>query len=101
MIIGARDMKALLMTKFGFAEVPGSKHDAVAFFYEGTKVATTRFSRGSGVEIDDNLLSVIAKYEVRAGTLGFLKGMLQCSNGPEDYLAQLRLQGFLKPPPNK
>jgi hypothetical protein len=56
----SRDVRRMLMNKFDFEEVKGSKHDAVAFVFEGKKIATTRFSRAAR-DIGDSILKQMAK----------------------------------------
>lgn len=84
-----RRVKRELIRKFGFEEVEGSKHEAIAFYYCGEKVATTRFSRGSVRDIDNNILNFMAK-EVRVYRLGFFKDMIDCPKSLEDYINRLK-----------
>jgi len=84
----------MLISKFGFMEVSGSRHEAVAFYYAGRKIATTRFSRGSRTEISDALLSVMAK-EIRVQTLAFIKKMLDCTKSKQEFIDRLRELGFI------
>jgi predicted RNA binding protein YcfA (HicA-like mRNA interferase family) len=92
----AKEVRRLLLTKFGFQEVKESGHDAVAFFYVDKKIATTRFSRGSkaGDEITDSLLKQIAK-QTRVNQLRFLKVMLDCTQDYDAYVAKLKEDRFI------
>jgi hypothetical protein len=83
-----RVVKRTLKRKFGFKPVSGSRHDALAFYRDGMKIATTRFSRGSGQEIDDTLLGRMA-VEIRVRELGFFKGMINCNKSLHDFLDRL------------
>ena len=89
-----REVKSQLLLKFEFVEVEGSNHEAVAFYYEGKKIATTRFSRGSNQDIGDKLLKVMAR-QVRVETLNFFKKMIECTNSLEDYTERLRELSYI------
>lgn len=85
-----RLIQQTLQSKFLYVEEPGTKHDRIAFYYEGKKVATTGFSRGAGPDISDpSLLAVMAK-EVRVNQLSFLKQMIECTRSYDDYIKRLR-----------
>ena len=88
-----RDFIATLERKFGFEQVDGSDHDAYAFFYDGRKIATTRFSR-SHRDIDDTLLTQIAR-QIRVHDRKFLNEMVSCTRSREDFLQRLRDGGFM------
>ena len=90
------EVKRLLVQKFEFEETQGKKHDAYAFYYNGKKIATTRFSRGSRIVIGDSLLQMIAR-EIQVHRLGFVKGMFSCTNSRDDYIAELQRQGLIDP----
>jgi hypothetical protein len=90
-----RDLRRCLIQKFGFEEVPGSRHEAVSLIVEGRKVATTRFSR-SGRDIDDSLLTLMAR-QIRVN-LSTLKQMHSCTVGLDEYLAHLERGGHLNRP---
>jgi len=94
MPISKARVRRQLLQKFGFEEVRGSRHEAIAFFYDGQKVATTRFSRGSRREIDDDLLKVMAR-EVRVSNLSFFKGMIDCPKSLDDYIEKLKQGGYI------
>lgn len=64
------------------------------FFMGGRKIATTRFSRGSGKDIGDALLGRMAQ-EVRVRNLGFFKGMIDCPKSLDDYVDSLRDTGYI------
>ena len=87
MAIKKRDLYQCLLTKFGFEEVSGSRHEAVAIVVEGRKIATTRFSR-AGHEICNQILTMMARQ--LWVQLGFLKKMYGCSKDRDDYLDHLR-----------
>lgn len=95
MPISKREMKGVLLTKFDCREVDGGKHEKVEFHHEGTKVAMTYFSRGRNYQISDNILTAMARDQIGAGTLNFLKKMVSCEKGMEDYLARLRELAWL------
>ncbi len=80
-------LRKCLIKKFGFEEVRGSKHEALALFIDGQKVATTRFSR-SHKEISDTILKMMAR-EIWV-QLKYLKEMYSCTKNPDDYLTFLR-----------
>jgi len=92
--IKKQSLRNELKRKFDFQEVPGSKHEAIAFFYGGKKIATTRFSRGSGKDLDNDILKLIAR-EVRVDKLSNLKEMIDCTKSQEDFLDILREKKFL------
>ena len=94
MPLAKRKVKRQLLVELRFQEVQGSKHEAVAFFHGGHKVATTRFSRGSGRELDDTLLKVMAR-EVRVFNLSFFKDMIDCPRTLDDYVKKLGEAGYL------
>lgn len=91
-------LKGSLLRKFHFQQVAGSKHEAVALVVGGRKVATTRFSRGLKSEaLGPSLLSKIAQQiRLPPGSLGMLHGMVDCSVGEDEYLAELRDGGYLQ-----
>lgn len=86
------DLQRSLRQKFGFEEVAGTKHEAVALFIDDRKVATTRFSRGYN-EVGDRVIGFIAR-DLGVNT-GFLKGMHLCTNSAADYVRRLREAGRL------
>ncbi len=90
----AKDIRRLLLDKFQFEPVEESRHDAIAFFHMGKKIATTRFSRGSRAEVDDSLLKMIAR-QTRVENLRFFKEMLDCTRSRDDYLSKLEEDGFI------
>jgi hypothetical protein len=92
MPIAKRDLRECLMQKFGFQEVQGARHEAVALFVSGKKVATARFSR-SHATIDDTILQMIAR-EIWVQT-GYLKKMYGCTKSRNDYLDLLGETGHL------
>ena len=94
MVIPKRNLQKCLRKKFGFVDVGGSKHDALALFYEDRKVATVRFSFGQR-EIDDTILKLIAKEAWVQ--LGFLKGMYSCKKSEQDYIKFLDENNLLRP----
>lgn len=90
-----RVVKQTLQAKFHYVEVPEAKHDRIAFFYNGKKVATTGFSRGAGPDIGDpSLLAVMAK-EMRVNQLSFFKRMIECTRSYDDYIEKLREGGYI------
>ena len=89
-----REIRRTLLRKFSFQEVPGSRHEAVAFYFGNEKIATTRFSRGSGSDIGDDLLAVMAK-EVRVCQLRFFREMIDCTRSYDDYVGRLREGGYI------
>lgn len=90
-----RIIRNCLISKFGFEEVEGSRHEAVAFFYEGKKVATTRFSRKrKGNDIDNDLLGEMAK-QIHVYTLNFFKGMVDCTQSRDAFIKRLKEGGFI------
>jgi hypothetical protein len=89
------DVKRILLRKFQFQETQGTKHDAFSFFYNGKKVATTRFSRGANVQISDALLSQMAK-EIRVGNLRFFREMISCTNSYEAFVHKLKEGGYIE-----
>ena len=92
MPIPKTELRKCLIDKFGFEEVYQTKHEAVALFVKGKKVATTRFSHGQN-EIDDDILGLIAR-QIRV-QLGYLKKMCNCNKSKEEYLSLLKNSGFL------
>jgi hypothetical protein len=85
-----RVMKQTLQGKFHYVEEPEAKHDRIAFYHNGKKVATTGFSRGAGPDIGDpSLLAQMAK-EVRVNQLSFFKRMIECTRSYDDYIKRLR-----------
>lgn len=92
MPIKKRDLRRCFLQKFGFEEVAGSRHEAVALIIGGRKVATTRFSRGHR-EIGDKVLTMIAR-EIGV-PLGYLKRMHDCTRDRSEYLSHLRNTGRL------
>jgi len=90
MPIEKKDLRRCLVQKFGFEQVPGTRHDAVALFVGGRKVATTRFSRGHD-DINPAILSQIAK-QIWV-QLAYLQGMYDCHNSRQDYIELLRQSG--------
>ena len=94
MPISKKEIKKGLSGKFGFREVEGSRHEAIAFFYNEQKIATTRFSRGGSDDIGDMLLKVMAR-EIRVQRLSFLKEMIGCTKNLNDYINLLREEGYL------
>ena len=93
MPIPKEDLRRCLIRKFGFEETEGSKHEAVALYIDGYKVATTRFSRSHG-QISDPILTQIAQ-QIWV-QLGYLKKMVECTKSKDDYLAHLRNTDHLK-----
>jgi hypothetical protein len=90
-----RVMKQTLQGKFHYVEEQETKHDRIAFYYNGKKVATTGFSRGAGPDVDDpSLLAVMAK-EVRVNQLSFLRQMIECTRSYDDYIKRLREGGYI------
>jgi hypothetical protein len=85
-----RDLRRCLIRKFGFSEVAGSKHEALALIVDERKVATTRFSR-SWREIDDSMLRQIAR-ELWVSSRE-LKQMCDCTIDRDGYLQKLRSEG--------
>lgn len=81
------EVKRALRGKFGFVEVPGSKHEAMSLFFEEKKVATARFSRGHR-DIHDGILNQIA--HAIGVNLGIFKGMVECTVDMEEYIRMLR-----------
>ncbi len=92
MPIPKKDLRRRLIKKFHFQQVSGSRHEAVALFVDGRKVATTRFSR-SGKDVSDKILSLIAR-QIRVN-LGYLKQMHGCTKGSDDYMDHLRKTGYI------
>ncbi|GEM_PF-3364209 len=92
MLIQKEDLRRCLISKFGFEEVAGSKHEAVLIFVGGRKVATTRFSR-SQRNIDDTIMKLIAR-QIWV-QLGYLKQMYNCARFREDYLRHLVQNGHI------
>jgi len=86
-------LRSCLMRKFGFEEVEGSKHEAVALFIEGRKIATTRFSR-SHRNISDKILGLIAR-EIWVQS-GYFRQMYSCTKDPDDYLRHLQETGHIR-----
>ena len=70
MSLDKQRVRDTLLGKFGFQNVEGSKHGRIAFFYNGKKIATIGFSRGSKKDLYDDLLGVMAK-EIFVFNLGF------------------------------
>lgn len=93
MAISKRKLIGCLEKKFHFEPVAGSRHDAVALFIDGSKVATTRFSR-SHEDVSESLLRQIAK-QCRV-QLGEFKGMYECTVSYDDYIDLLTQQGYIK-----
>jgi hypothetical protein len=93
MPIPKRNLRRCLIHKFHFEEVSGTKHEAVALFVDGRKIATTRFS-SSHRDIDDTILRQIAR-QIWV-QLGYLKKMYDCTKNPEDYHEHLRRTGHLQ-----
>ena len=86
------DLRRCLVRKFGFAEVAGSKHEALSLIVDGRKVATTRFSH-SWRDIDDSMLRQIAR-ELWV-TSQDLKRMVNCTLSRDEYLSRLQSQGYM------
>ena len=95
MPLAKQKVKDQLLEKFGFQEVEGTRHERVAFFYNGKKIATTGFSRGSNKDLYDDLLGIMAK-EIFVFNLGFFKGMIVCTKSRLDYLGKLNDGGYIK-----
>jgi hypothetical protein len=90
-----REIRSTLISKFHFEEVDGSSHEAIAFFDNEKKVATTRFSRGrGGRDIGDALMFEIAK-QIRVSTLNFFKRMIDCTRSHEDFIKRLKEGGYI------
>jgi hypothetical protein len=93
MSIRKTELQKILTQKFGFTEVPGSRHEALALFVDGYKVATVRFSR-SHKEISDPIFRLLAR-ECWVQS-GYLREMVQCSKSHSDYLDYLQKNGYLQ-----
>lgn len=95
MALDRADIEEKLLNKFGFETVPGSNHDAVAFFYENKKIATVRFSRGKkGSNIPDGILTMMSR-QAQVNQLGYFKKMIQCTRSKDDYISLLKDRGFI------
>ena len=94
MSVDKRDLQECHRRKFDFTEVKGSKHDAMPLIVAGTKVATTRFSRGGGKDLGNPLLARIAG-QLRVN-LNRLKAMHDCSFSQTQYVEHLRREGHLE-----
>ncbi len=90
-----RDVKKALERKFGFKVEPRSKHDWLAFYHNGKKVAMTGFSRRSGPTIDDDGLLKQMSREVGVSRLGFFKAMIACTKTLDDYIHELKEHGLI------
>lgn len=74
------------MGKFGFEEVPKSRHDSYQLYYGEKRVAMTYMSRGHR-EIQDSILSKMAK---QIGVnLGIFKEMIDCTIDRRGYLQRV------------
>ena len=96
MALEKKIVKEKLVNKFEFVPVMGSGHERIALFYGGMKIATTGFSRGTGKNLEDDLLKVMAK-EIFVMRLGFFKEMINCSKSKTDYINLLIESGHIKP----
>lgn len=94
MPLSSREVRSALMNKFQFQPVQGSRHEAVAFFYEGKKVATTRFSHGRDRQIGDDLLRRMAT-EIMVHNLRFFKEMIGCTKSLDDFIMRLHDNGIV------
>lgn len=95
MALKRTEVEEKLLHKFGFEPVDGTRHDAVAFFYDGRKIATTRFSRGMKGDVSPDILKAMAE-EVRVVTLSYFKEMITCTKSKDDYIRFLREQGWIQ-----
>ncbi len=93
MAIAKNDFRKCLLKKFEFQEVSGRKHEALSFFVNGKKVATTRFSRSHKVISDSILRQIARQLWVQ---LSYLKQMYGCTKGADEYLVHLKKNGYLK-----
>jgi hypothetical protein len=89
-----RQIRRILQQKFEFIDVEGSKHEALAFHYEGIKIATIRFSIGANRDIDNNILNAMSR-EVRVNKLKFFKDMIDCPKNQNDYISRLKELNFI------
>ena len=92
MAIDKRKLKKCLTGKFGFVEVGGTNHEAVALIVGGRKVATTRFSR-SWDEVDNSMLTQIA-HQIWVDSKA-LKQMYECTMERDAYIERLQQEGYL------
>lgn len=95
MPLDKQKVKNTLLEKFEFQEVEGTKHERIAFFHNGKKVATTGFSRGTGRDLGESLLKIIAN-EILVSNLGFFKEMIICTKSRQEYLRKLNDGGFIE-----
>ena len=93
MEITKKDLQSKLVTKFHFQTVDGSRHEALALFVDGRKVATCRFSR-SHRSLSRQVLTLIAR-ELWVQS-GYLTRMYSCTIGRCDYLQHLQETGKLE-----
>lgn len=92
MLKSKSDLRRCLVGKFGFAEVAGSKHEALSLIVGGRQVATTRFSR-SWRDVDDSMLQQIAR--ALWVTSQELRRMCDCTISRDEYLSRLRNEGHM------
>jgi len=84
-----------LLEKFNFELIPGSKHERLAFYFNGIMVANTAFSRNTGKDMSDDLLKCMAD-EVGVFKLGFFKNMIICKKNKEEYINELKSNGSIR-----
>jgi hypothetical protein len=91
------DLKNSLVNKFGFVPSEGGSHERVSLWVDGKKVATTYFSRNlRSTQLSPSLLRQIAgQLRLDPGSLPTLRGMVLCTVSRDDYLRELRDEGFL------
>ncbi len=97
-VVTKGELKTSLVSKFGFEEVPGKKHEAVALTVNNKRVTTTRFSRNlRSASLHPSLLRQIAgQLRLEPGELSTLYAMVGCTESREDYLKKLKERGYLE-----
>ncbi len=83
----SRDVEAILSGKLSLESYEGSKHTFYYLSYENQEIAKTHVSRGSACEIDNFLLSQMAK-QLLVTTTDF-KAVIDCSLQAEPFKAKV------------
>ena len=93
MALPRRDVERALTQKMGM-EMTQRDHRVYKLHYQGSFVAQTKVSRGSGhVTLGRELVSAMAR-DLQIPSR-FFRGLVDCTRGLDDYLQHLRDEGAL------
>lgn len=87
-----RDVADRLLGKFHFS-VSDKDHKVYELYINQKKIARTKISHG-GKEISDAILTQMAK-QVGVQRLNYFKEMVLCTKTNDDYLEEIKRNGYL------